>query len=272
MKSSTYIHLKKHSYWIWRAIINPTNPILTQGTWKITRGNNIPITHPNWFSLRPGAHTLLHNQVTKVADLINQADATWKANTIRQLYDKNTADLILGIPLPKFQSSQDLLIWPHSISGHYQVKTAYALLHKDQSQALNAPRPGPIPPPKLWKNLWKLKLPNKLLTFTWKLMHHALPVKDVLNHTGIQCAATCMLCHTHTKILNHIFFLCPFARAVWLGAGINTSFLLDSNINMIDWLSKLLESSKDSQNNLETLSLLITIAWCLWLHSNQVIF
>ena len=106
--------------------MNPTNPILTQGTWKITRGNNIPITHPNWFSLRPGAHTLLHNQVTKVADLINQADGTWKANTIRQLYDKNTAELILGIPLPKFQSSQDLLIWPHSISGHYQVKIGRA--------------------------------------------------------------------------------------------------------------------------------------------------
>ncbi len=252
--------------------MNPPNPILTQGTWKITRGNNIPITYPSWFSLRPGAHTLLHNQVTTVANLINQADATWKANTVRQLYEKNTADLILGIPLPKFQSSQDLLIWPHSISRHYQVKTAYALLHKDQSQALNVLRPGPIPPPKLWKNLWKLKLPNKLLTFTWKLMHHALPVKDVLNHRGIQCAATCMLCHTHTETLNHIFLLCTFARAVWLGAGINTSFLLESNISMIDWLSKLLESSKDSQNNLETLSLLITIAWCLWLHRNQVIF
>ena len=161
--------------------MNPPNPILTQGTWKITRGNNIPITYPSWFSLRLGAHTLLHNQVTKVADLINQADATWKADTVRQLYNKNTADLILGIPLPKFQSSQDLFIWPHSIFGHYQVKTAYALLHKDQTQALHAPRPGPILTPKLWKILWKLKLPNKLLTFTWKLLHHALPVKDVLN-------------------------------------------------------------------------------------------
>ena len=41
---------------------------------------------------------------------------------------------------------------------------------------------------------------------------------------------------------------------------------------MINWLSKLLESSEDSQNNLEALPLLITIAWCLWLHRNQVIF
>ncbi len=28
---------KKHSSWIWRSIMNPPNPILTQGTWKITR-------------------------------------------------------------------------------------------------------------------------------------------------------------------------------------------------------------------------------------------
>ena len=33
--------------------MNPPNPILTQGSWKITKGNNIPIIHPSWFALRP---------------------------------------------------------------------------------------------------------------------------------------------------------------------------------------------------------------------------
>uniref|UniRef100_A0A2N9G2E0 Reverse transcriptase zinc-binding domain-containing protein n=1 Tax=Fagus sylvatica TaxID=28930 RepID=A0A2N9G2E0_FAGSY len=121
--------------------------LLAKQYWRICNNPNLLLTKT--LKAKLGAHTLLHNQVTKVADLINQADATWKADTVRQLYDKNTADLIL-----------------------------------DQTQALNAPRPGPIPPPKLWKNLWKLKLPNKLLTFTWKLLHHALPVTDVLNHKG----------------------------------------------------------------------------------------
>ena len=117
-----------------------------------------------------------------------------------------------------------------------------------------------------------MKLPNKLITFTWKLLHQALPIKEVLNHRGIHYDALYMLCNTHIETLNHIFLHCTFARAAWLGIGINTSFLMESNTNMDIWLSKLIESYEDSQINLETLSMIITTTLCLWFHRNQVIF
>ena len=111
--------------------MNPPNPILTQGTWKVGRGFDIPFNHPNWFQPKPDAHNLLIDQVIKVVDLINQDTATWKAEAVMHLYDKNTVDKILGIPLPKIQcqTTQDQIIWPHSNTGNYQVKTTYALLH-----------------------------------------------------------------------------------------------------------------------------------------------
>ena len=234
---------KKHSSWIWKSIMEPPNPILTQGTWKVGRGHDIPINHPMWFHSRQGASTIINPQVTRVADLINQDTATWKSDVVMQMYDTNIANKILALPLPKIQtqSTKDQVIWPNSTTGDYQVKRAYALLHQDLTQNLTRPRSAITPPTKIWQNLWRLKLPNKLLTFTWKLLHQALPVKTELNHRGIHCDATCILCTTHEETLNHLFLQCTFARAVWLGMGINTSSLIASNTTLAVWITNILE-------------------------------
>ena len=122
---------KNHSSWIWKSIMNQPTPLLTQGTQKVGRGFDIPINHPHWFPFKPDAHAHVVAQITKVADLINQDNATWKHDVIMQLYDKTNAIKILEIALPKIQphASSDLIIWPCSPTCEYQVKRAYTLLH-----------------------------------------------------------------------------------------------------------------------------------------------
>jgi hypothetical protein len=122
---------KNHSSWIWKSIMQPSTPTLTQGIWKVGRGHDILVNHPLWFQFKPGAPTLIADKVTRVVDLINQENATWKTEVITQLYDKNTTKKILGLAIPKIQSqsTKDQIIWPHSNSGDYQVKKAYTLLH-----------------------------------------------------------------------------------------------------------------------------------------------
>jgi hypothetical protein len=243
--------------------MEPPNPILTQGTWKVGRGHNIPINHPMWFHSRQGASTIINPQVTRVADLINQDTATWKSDVVMQMYDTNIKILALSLPKIQTQSTTDQVIWPNSTTGDYQVKRAYALLHQDLTHNLTRPGSAITPPTKIWQNLWRLKLPNKLLTFTWKLLHQALLVKTELNHRGIHCDATCILCTTHEETLNHLFLQCPFAGAVWLGMGINTSSLMESNTTLAVWITNILESYQATQSNFESSSLVITTAWCL---------
>uniref|UniRef100_A0A2N9FN32 Uncharacterized protein n=1 Tax=Fagus sylvatica TaxID=28930 RepID=A0A2N9FN32_FAGSY len=124
--------------------MDPPTPIRKQGVWKVGRGQDIPINHPNWFLIKPDAPRQLADQITRVADLIDQDSVTWKSDLIMQLYDRNNTNQILGLPLPKtqFQNTQDQIIWPHSESGEYQVKQAYALLHQSQNQNSNTPRPS----------------------------------------------------------------------------------------------------------------------------------
>jgi hypothetical protein len=49
-----------------------------------------------------------------VADLINQDNASWNTNNVRQLYGKETSEKILGIRIPKMarQTIQEKIIWP----------------------------------------------------------------------------------------------------------------------------------------------------------------
>ena len=47
----------------------------------------------------------------------------------------------------------------------------------------------------MWKLIWKVKLPLKILTFIWKLLHDSLPVFEVLNNRGITFSSKCLMCN-----------------------------------------------------------------------------
>ena len=110
------------------------NPKLRQASWRVGRGYNIPISYPAWFKFKPNAPSHLQDQITTVADLIDQQNASWKANLITQLYDKLDSDQIMSVTIPVVETNAapDKLIWPHSLNGEYQVKKAYEILtHND---------------------------------------------------------------------------------------------------------------------------------------------
>ena len=71
--------------------------------------------------------------------LIHHDIATWKADILSQIYDDDTRDLILSLPIPRFQTetNNDKIIWPYSPGGEFQVKRAYELLHQNQNQNLS---------------------------------------------------------------------------------------------------------------------------------------
>ncbi len=97
------------------------NPKLCQASWRVGRGYNIPISNPVWFKFTPTAPPHIQNQITIVANLIDNQNARWKTILINQLYDKTDSDQILSIPLlvVETNATPDKLIWPHSLDGDY---------------------------------------------------------------------------------------------------------------------------------------------------------
>jgi hypothetical protein len=68
--------------WIWRTIMCQDNPKLSQASWRVGRGHNIPINHPAWYKFKSTTPPHVQNQITTVADLIDQQNARWNTNLI----------------------------------------------------------------------------------------------------------------------------------------------------------------------------------------------
>lgn len=138
------------------------------------KGSEIPINHPAWFPIADPNSFGSSFSVGHVSDLIDSNTNTWKADLVRNLYPHHTAMEILQLPLPKTDAGMDKLVWKHSTTGEYKVKKAYDLLS-------GTPHRSAVPKA-VWSTIWKLKLPMKIFTFNWKLLHNGLPSEINLKH------------------------------------------------------------------------------------------
>lgn len=99
----------------------------------------------------------------KVSSLINPHTRSWDVDLLRALFKPEEAQLIIGIPLGN-TSASDRVIWPHTPSSVYTIKSDYYLLSQDRN-LLNDDTNNPTPPRKLWKFIWSMSVPSKVWNF-----------------------------------------------------------------------------------------------------------
>ena len=73
----------------------------------------------------------------------------------------------------------------------------------------------------IFKKLWKLALPGKLLYFTWRCIQNALPTRARLAAAGV-CPSTCLSCGGAEETVPHILGDCTRATETWDKFGPNT--------------------------------------------------
>lgn len=88
----------------------------------------------------------------------------------------------------------------------------------------------------VWRLIWKVKLPLKILTFIWKLLHDSLPVFEVLNNRGITISSKCLMCNEDEESINHLFMHCPFARVIWHGSNLEIRTLKLCRNSVKQWV------------------------------------
>ena len=69
--------------------------------------------------------------------------------------------------------------------------------------------------------IWKVKLPLKILTFIWKLLHDSLPVFEVLNNRGITVSSKCLICNEDEESINHLIHALSICKSylAWIQFG-----------------------------------------------------
>ena len=149
----------------------------------------------------------------KISLLINSHTRNWDMDLLQALFRLEEVKLIRSIPLGNV-STRDKIVWSHSQSSVYSVKSGYYFFSKDQYM-LNDGSVSSKQSQKLWKLIWSLSVPAKVRNFMWRTAKNAIPVKTNLVKRKVLLEESCDYCHLHPKIVMHVLWSCQCLTEVW---------------------------------------------------------
>jgi hypothetical protein len=120
---------------------------------------------------------------------------------------------------------------------------------------------------RLWKSLWKLKVPAKIKIFGWRALKGLLPCRAILANRHVGDAGGCPICQNGAEDIKHMIFTCDRAKQVWCSLGIEEKI---QRLLMTDHSgSVILEEIFTRDDQVHTLEvgiaeLVITASWYIW--------
>ncbi|XP_075663263.1 uncharacterized protein LOC142632818 [Castanea sativa] len=164
------------------------------------------------------------------------------------------------------------LNWKHSSTSEFNVKTDYKLLSEDfylSTQSLSRSVPNQEG---FWNKIWKVKVPQRICNFVWRLMHDSLPTMLILKNRSIPVQSNCHLCDADEESTSHLFMQCPFARACWHGSTLAIHSSDFRNISVQQLVKGLLSRYNFMDDEaMGYLQGIFTTLWAIWKHKNLVI-
>jgi hypothetical protein len=134
-----------------------------------------------------------------VNELINPVDFTWDEPLIRSIFWGIDVRRILQIPITL--GREDFVVWHYNRNGLFSVRSAYHGRWKHRfGHKLNEA--------KVWKKLWKLKIPAKIKIFGWRALKGLVPCNAILANRHIIPNGGCPVCNGGAKDVKHIIFSC----------------------------------------------------------------
>jgi exonuclease III/ribonuclease HI len=250
----------------WKSILSARNLVETGGLWRVGNGRAIRIGKDNWVpDMKVSNHRTASCSLENdgfVSDLIDEDTKQWKRDLIFSSFDRCLAQKIVSIPLSA-RLPPDSLSWQWERDGSYSVRSAYHLVCGEKERTM----PGPSRPPqhKVWKEIWKAQVPNKIKNFMWRLAKNVLPTRENLSKKGIDLDKMCPLCYGEVESTNHLFMQCNLMRLTLFAShlGSHMPFEMDLHDWILSWLT--CQDMLGSQ-------LFCTILWKFWTGRNNTVF
>ena len=195
----------------WREIERDKKLVEKGACYQFGDGRTINVWTDLWvpwlegFKPQPRVNTFTQHPL-KAFQLINQRSNSWNFSMISNLFSTESTKAILAIPI-LYNPRQGKLIWVPDSKGMFSVKFVHDLSFR--------PAISNNPQNSRWKKLWKARLPERLKMLLWRIGVDALPTKVNLNQKLNHIDPTCILCNSGEETCVHLFFECPFSRALW---------------------------------------------------------
>jgi len=198
----------------------------------------------------------------RVSELIDADTKQWNRELILSCFERNVAGHILSIPL-SMRLPSDKMVWNWEKDGEFSVRSAYHFLCDEKSRN----QLGPSNPQrnKLWKEIWRAFIPNKIKNFMWRLAKNILPTRANLQKKGITFDTLCPLCHCEQESSQHLFLKCNLMKLSMFASHLGSH--IPPDVDLHDWILKWL-TCQDSLGA----HFFCTLLWKFWAGRNAAVF
>ncbi|CAL9003043.1 unnamed protein product, partial [Prunus brigantina] len=212
--------------WAWNSLLDGRDVILSGARWQIMGGNSVKLWEDSW--LPSSNHGYLRHIALvpstgprMVADIIDWDHKTWNLEDIENLISVAEANEILSLPIGG-KDTLDRLIWPHTMNGSYSVKSGYHWIIGNIMRAQpNRIESSHQVDKQVWKSIWECKTLPKIKLFMWRAIHGIIPTFASLFKKKLCPSPLCPLCLVFPESVEHVIFLCPWARKVWFASNLS---------------------------------------------------
>ena len=192
----------------------------------------------------------------------------WDFRWRRPLFDSEV-DLAVSFlsavtshPIQPHKSDQ--WVWKAEPDGQYTAKSAYEVCRED---SLDQQQDG------VYEELWKFKLPSKIIIFAWRLIRDRLPTRENLRRRHIQLGdSRCPFCGIEEESAGHLFFFCSKILPIWWESlsWVNLSgvFPNQPRQHFLQHIYGVTEGMRSSRWKWWWMAL----TWTIWKHRNTIIF
>lgn len=215
--------------------------------------------------MRYKVQTLINKiPVDAIVDSLMMDNGTWWNDRLIQApFWEEEANLIINIPTSQSQG-KDKMIWQLTTNGAFSVKSVYhhALL-MNKSHKRDSSKGYAIDP--MWKQMWKIQVPNKVKNFLWRSSTNSLPTMANLKLRKVTPNGLCPICSYEEETVIYLVWNCPTSLDVW------------AKTKCHKWPSRMKDMAHLFNNMLSVLNhanmeLSCVIMRNLWLRKNNVVF
>lgn len=219
---------------LWRGIRSTWKNVISDCRWRVGNSSDIWFWKDSWIMSGHVLLTLATNPIPLASlDLSLSSyydpDSGWRTELFVDLPPHNIVEEITSFHSIHDLEDRDEGFWYGTPSGAFSTKSAYELV---------SPIPNDRTEEAKWKSLWRIKGPQRVRVFLWKLCNRGILTNAICVRRHMGNCDLCPLCRSSSEDYLHLFRDCSavsdFWHAAWKGGRRDAFF----HANWDEWITE----------------------------------